>query len=495
LSFKVDVESVCSGKALQMLSASPYEGCAFPLVRKLTFDLIIDLQGRYDWELESDDTDGDEDNDSWESESDDDYPPRKRYVYPQDTTANINAFAQRVKQMAPTVSEMDVTPYDEAEKLFERGSTHILHLAKELFRIVEKHTVITRGSDPLVMYLDLKPIRDLVHIEYFMDRYFSDVLPLITRNARTLQFLDIDVGDADVSGFFRAPGGRGYLEFPSMHTLKINASRNKPSEKAVFKNIVPFPRLLRLSTIFDYPFGDDVVFRGNAGTLEFLELELAPETVSMLREYKVFSPTSHPNLKCVKLRSPAPRIPSAFTTGIECMQFILNIAPGAPVRVVSGLFKHREDLMPALSMLGDHGCIQTLSLPGTTLSLIEAFSLIKSLPLLSGLHTPPLTVGEPPQGVSIAMLPGYVRLTYAPIGKRFRCWHVQADWGTEVNYVEMATFMLLLALACPNFDYAAVERKHREPFMKAMTEKIDEPGFNQDAPRLRRLLFHGRKSC
>ncbi|KAJ2826300.1 hypothetical protein FBU31_003483, partial [Coemansia sp. 'formosensis'] len=482
LSFRVDVESVCSGKALQMLSASPYEGCAFPLVRKLTFDLIIDLQGRYDWELESDDTDGDNDNDSWESESDDDYPPRKRYIYPQDTTANINAFAQRVKQMAPTVSEMDVTPYDEAEKLFERGSTHILNLAKELFRIVEKHTVITRGSDPLVMYLDLKPIRDLVRIEYFMDRYFSDVMPLITRNARTLQFLDIDVGDGDVSGFFRAPGGRGYLEFPSMHTLKINASRNKPSEKAVFKNIVPFPRLLRLSTIFDYPFGDDVVFRGNAGTLEFLELELAPETVSMLREYKVFSPTSHPNLKCVNLRSPAPRIPSAFTTGIECMQFILNIAPGAPVRVIPGLSKHPEDLTPALSMLRNHGCIQTLSLPDTTLSLMVAFSLIKSLPLLSDLHTSPLTVGEPPQGVSMAMLPSHVRLTYAPMGKRFRCWHVKADWGTEVNYVEMATFMLLLALACPNFDYAAVERKHREPFMKAMEEKIDEPVFNQDEP-------------
>ncbi|KAJ2824789.1 hypothetical protein GGI24_003320, partial [Coemansia furcata] len=331
--FRLDLESVYNGKALQMLSAAPYEGCAFPLAHKLTLDLVIDLRGRYNWESESDDTDGDEDSDSLESENDDGYPAQKRYIYPQDTAANINAFAQRVKQMAPTVSEIDVTPRDEAKRLFARGCMHILHLAEELFGIVEKHTVITRGSDPLVMYLDLKPIRDLVRIEYFMDRYFSDVMPLITRNARTLQFLDIDVGDADVSGFFRAPGGRGYLEFPSMHTLKINASRNnKPSEKAVFKNIVPFPRLQRLSTIFDYPFGDDVVFRGNAGTLEFLELELAPETVSMLREYRVFSPTSHPNLKCVSLKSSAPRIPSAFTTGIECMQFVLNIAPGAPVR-------------------------------------------------------------------------------------------------------------------------------------------------------------------
>ncbi|KAJ2812535.1 hypothetical protein H4S07_001336 [Coemansia furcata] len=423
--FRVDLESVYSGKALQMLSAAPYEGCAFPLVRKLTFDLVIDLRGRYDWELESDDTDSDDDDDDdQESERDDGYPTQKRYIYPQDTTANIAAFAQRVKQMAPTVSEMDVIPHDEAERLFQRGNVHILHLAEELFRIVEKHTVITRGSDPFVMYMDLKPIRDLVRIEYFMDSYFSDVMPLICRSARTLQSLDIDVGDADVSGLFRAPGGRGCLGFPRMHTLKIRASRNyKPPHKAVFKNIVPFPRLQRLSATSDCPFSDDVLFRGNAGTLEFLELELAPETVSMLRTYK------------------------------------------------------------------------TLSLPGTTLSLIEAFSLIKSLPLLSDLHTSPLTVGEPPQGVSMAKLPSHVRAAYAPIGKRFHCWHVKADWGTEVNYVELAIFMLLLALACPNFDYAAVERKYREPFMMAMKEMIDEPGFNQDAPRLRRLLFHGRKSC
>ncbi|KAJ2822542.1 hypothetical protein GGI24_003915, partial [Coemansia furcata] len=364
---------------------------------------------------------------------------QKRYIYPQDTAANITAFVQRLKQMVPMVSEIDVTPHGDAKRLFYRSSIHNLHLAEQLFRIVEKHTVITCGSMLLVTYFDLKRIRDLVRIEYFMDRYSSEVMPLIRRSAQTLQFLDIDVGDADVSGFFRAPGGRGYLEFPSMHTLRIHALRNnRPSQKVVFKNIVPFPRLLRLSATFNYPFGDDVVFRGNAGTLEFLELELATEMVSMLREYKVFSPTSHPNLKCVSLKSPASHKPNAFTTGIECMQFILNIAPGAPVRVVPGLSKHPEDLTPALSMLGDHGCIQTLSLPDTSLSLTEAFSLIKSLPLLSDVHTLPLTVGEPPQGVSMAMLPSHVRLTYAPMGKRFRCWHVKADRGTEVYYVEMA---------------------------------------------------------
>ncbi|KAJ2840722.1 hypothetical protein FBU31_000182 [Coemansia sp. 'formosensis'] len=392
--------------------------------------------------------------------------------------------------MVPAVSEIDVTSCEYLDYLFMNNDRHIFHFAEGIFGIVEKHTVFTDGIADLVSHLNLEPIRDLVRINYFMDTHSADMILLIRRSAQTLQFLDIDVRNIDVSGCLSDPDGGGYLEFPSMHTLKICTSNIEPSKKAVFKNFVPFPRLQRLSTTSDYPFGDDVLFRGNANTLEFLELELTHETVSMLREYRVFSPTSPPNLKCVNLRSPAPHIPSAFTTGIECMQFILNIAPGAPVRVVPGLSKHREDLTPALSMLRDHACIHILSLPFTSLTLIEAIALIRSLPLLSDLYTWDLATGELPQGISIAMLPSYVRATYSPIGKRFRCWYVNVALVHEGIYVEIATCMLLIALACPSFNYAAVDREQRESFMMAMDEKINEPEFSQDVPRLRRLLFN-----
>ncbi|KAJ2811666.1 hypothetical protein H4S07_001913, partial [Coemansia furcata] len=484
-----DIGSVYSGKALQMLSAAPYEGCAFPLVREIIFELTSEPDDCYDSELESNDAD-DDDNNSSESESDGNNASRDEHTYPRDITANITAFAQRIKKMASAVSEIDVIPSEDVDYLVIDNNRHILHLAEEIFGIVEKYTVFTDGIADLVSHLNLEPIRDLVRINYFMDTHSADMILLIRRSAQTLQFLAIDVSNTDVSGCFSDPDGGGYLEFPSMHTLRICTCNIESSKKTVFKNIVPFPRLQRLSATSDYPFGDDIVFRGNAGTLEFLELELAPETVSMLRKYKVFTPTSHPNIKCVIIRSPAPRIPSAFTTVTDYMQFVLSIASGAPVRVVPGLSKHPEDLTPALSILRDHGCIQTLSLPDTSLSLMEAFSLIRSLPLLSDLHTWDLAIGELPQGVSIAMLPSYVRATYSPIGKRFRCWHVRADWDHEDIYVEVATCMLLIALVCPNFDYAAVDREQREFFMMVMEEKINEPEFSQDAPRLRRLLFN-----
>ncbi|KAJ2052007.1 hypothetical protein GGI08_005126, partial [Coemansia sp. S2] len=211
--FELDIGSVFSGKALQLLSHAPYEGCSFPLVRKLVFDLTFYDESFYR-SVEADDSDSD-----YGSDFDgDEYTSWNRNIYTSDSAANMAAFAKRVKQMVPIVSEIDVTPVGDAEKLFESGNTTIIDLCKQLFGIVKKHTVITRGSDPMVLHMDMKPIRDLVRIEYFMDRYCTDVMSLITRNARTLQHLDINVSNADMTGLVRGARSGGYLKYPQMHT-------------------------------------------------------------------------------------------------------------------------------------------------------------------------------------------------------------------------------------------------------------------------------------
>ncbi|KAJ2867187.1 hypothetical protein GGH94_000990 [Coemansia aciculifera] len=543
---KLDIKSVFTGKALQLLSDAPYEGCSFPLIRKLRFELTSDEEGYYDQEPVRDnnqepvrDNDGEpvhndngvlegdngqelvrnnhweaENGNGWDPESDNGwdpesavdwalegfesyYTPRNRYIFPPDTAANITAFVQRIKQMAPTISEIDVINDYHKDHLLSGRDDYILDLVRQLFGVVEKHTVISRDNYSMVKYLDLEPFRDLVHIHYSMDKYFTDVVvSLIPRSARTLQSLNIDVCKIGATILVSHPAGGGYLEYPCLHTLKVSSfSRHGPSHKAVLNDIVPFPRLLRLTVSYCCPFGDDILFRGNAATLEYLKVVLLPETVSMLRKYRVFTPTSHPNLKCVVIGMSSSDMPDAFATGAEYMKFVLSIAPGASVREIVELNEYPEDRTLALSMLKDHGCIQILSLPDIILSLWEAISLVKSLPLLSDLRTFSLTVGELPQGVSMTMLPGHVRATYAPMGKRFRCWHVRASRFVDVNYVELATCMLSLALACPNFDYAAVDGDHREEFMKAMQDKIAEPEFSQNEPRLRRLLFSGWKNC
>ncbi|KAJ2116784.1 hypothetical protein IW146_001267 [Coemansia sp. RSA 922] len=256
---------------MQLLSNAPYNDWSFPLVCELTFCLVSDDDDRdsdynstsddYDsWESESDDTDSDsqepdrDSDDDRETDSDDYYTP--------DTTANIAAFVQRVKQMAPTVRKIEVIPYARANNLLKRREVHILDLVQQLFGTVEKHTEVAYGRDLTIGYLDLESTRDLVRIQYFMDQSADAAMQLIYRNVRTLQHLDLDVGEADVTGLVRDPNGGGYLEYPCLHTLKIHSVYERVlSEEAIFKDVVPFPRLSRLS-VWPYLFGDDVLFRG-----------------------------------------------------------------------------------------------------------------------------------------------------------------------------------------------------------------------------------------
>ncbi|KAJ2831402.1 hypothetical protein GGI24_001585 [Coemansia furcata] len=145
-----------------------------------------------------------------------------------------------------------------------------------------------------------------------------------------------------------------------------------------------------------------------------------------------------------------------------------------------------------LSAIGEYASIQVLSMKDLVLKIWDAITLIKSLPLLSDLCTQAPTLGILPLDAEDEDLHDYVLRTYAPMGERFRCW--KAIIAGDIDFKMLATCMLLLALICPNFDYAAVDKDKREQLMDALKKKIEESGFRQHAPRLRRLLFDGWNS-
>ncbi|KAJ2335701.1 hypothetical protein GGI00_001226 [Coemansia sp. RSA 2681] len=481
LDVRLDITTVLNGQALQLLLGSPYAGCALPLVRKISFELD---HIKYEFPSYGNADDHAQGNDR-------SFGLVSVEANVLEPTINIAAFVRQVKKMLPSVKQVEVVPGCEAENDFGHGSTE-RDLALRLFGIVETRSTITRGCYLFVKYADLEPIRDLVHIECDIVGLDQATILLTRRSAQTLQLLQIRFKcEADIVGLIGDANSGRYLEYPCLHKLKLSSyDKITPSMSSVFSGAMPFPSLRHLSISCDYPFADDVLFRGNSATLESLEVTPHPATVAMLTSCNLFTPTSHPKLQCVDIGELPSLAPGHFPDIGTYLRFVLSIAPGASVRVIPNLPSNNSDLSSALSMFGDHLHIQVLSMPGTLLSLWDIISLIKSLPLLSDLATQPVVLGEMPQGITVADLPAYVRVAYSSMGKRFRCWH-QKYYYSRPDYAKLATCMLLLALVCPNFDYAAVQEKHREEFMEAMRVQIAEPGFSQDAPRLRRLLFDG----
>ncbi|KAJ1822611.1 hypothetical protein GGH91_001022 [Coemansia sp. RSA 2671] len=458
LTIHLGVRDIYAGKSLQLLSQAPYVGCAFPLVRKLSFDILACNV------------------------------PKLVKDYPPNTEANIVVFVQRIKEMAPATSEVYVTNDDELGKLLQRKNACLADLIKRLFETMETTTISFYDSLKFDC-IDKENIRNLVRLKCSTHRQEDMVLSLVRRNAQTLRAIDIFAFAAfDFTGVVRNPDDGKYLEYPCLHRLKfISPNHTLVSKPSPLEGAVPFPCLRFLQLECDYPFGDDVIFRGNSSTLEYLALVPSVKLVEALGRYKVFTPTSHPKLGCVVIEVLSNFSRRAFDSADAYLRFALSIAPGASVRVVPSLSRYGVDISPELPRLYGHVSIQVLHLVGTDISLLGAIALIKALPLLSDLNVSAPTLGELSESFQEDELPDHLRTTYAPMGRRLRCLYIY----NKCNFNDLATCMLLLALICPNFDYVVVTSAYRGMLMEAMRKRIEKPLFSNYAPRLRRLLFNG----
>ncbi|KAJ2444966.1 hypothetical protein GGF42_006146 [Coemansia sp. RSA 2424] len=462
LIIELDERGIYSGDTLPILSCMPNVDRAFPLVRIITFLVIMD-----------------------------DEPASAL----SDAEDNICAFARRIKQLAPIARDIRVWPQD-FDRVPSIVSFYFGSLVTYLFQLGDRVEYLHYGESDLAMALLPDKISNLVRIKYNCRSNAMHIAQLVRQNAPTLQYVDIDSEqDIDISGLIQAADSSSYVVYPRLAALKLwGPSYYHEQQRPVFISAIPFPCLQSLSVGRDYPFGDDTFFRGNAATLKYLEMWVDNSAAIMLCRYNVFTPASHPKLQCVKIGDSNGAPPDSFATEAEAMRFYLSIAPNASVREIKGALTAAETVLAFAPALDSRSaCIQVLSLPFVSLTLWDVVSLIKSLPLLSDLHSRYPSIGQLPTGVALSDLPAYMRSTYGSVGLRFRCWHLER--ARVRSFADIAMCTLLLALICPNFDYAVTEPEEREPFMKQMEEEIVTDKFKQYSPRLRRLLFHGWQGC
>ncbi|KAJ2051733.1 hypothetical protein GGI08_005189 [Coemansia sp. S2] len=319
------------------------------------------------------------------------------------------------------------------------------------------------------------------------------LMQLARHNAPTLRTLKISLGKVENLTQHLQNADGCYVQYPSLRVLELGTclswdiEEQEQEQLPVFPGATPFPNLRYLSFKGSYPFGDDTPFRGNADTLEYLSMALYSRVIGILKERQVFTHDSHPKLQCVSLMLFQTRTRAMLDTDVPYMQTALSIGPNACVRH----FEHDIDsseLQFVIPSLDGYTCIQVLSLSSMSMDLWDVMALVKALPNLTDLHTIFAKPEAWPSGILDQNLPAYVIANYAPIGERFRCWRAElydADVKVAVKY------MLLLALVCPNFDYAAVLSGDRELFMAHMKKIISSNGYRQHATRLRRLLFGG----
>ncbi|KAJ2909268.1 hypothetical protein GGI21_002052 [Coemansia aciculifera] len=453
----MDAASIYDGTAHHILSCQPYDGCAFPFARKLLLNLVVD--GTTDDNLANS----------------------------PETSANIAAFAQRIKQISPELSYIHVV----SERRSSRGvgfNTNYNRLATQMIQLSANIEYSEFCGSRVSVTLQLDVVTYLACIMCNSELNSGQFALLARLNANTLQILEPrSQRFSDIASLIRNVDGV-YASYPQLHTLQLNdvLCDDFNTERPRFEGVIPFPSLKILRIMDCYPFGDDTPFRGNADTLELLTTSWDVTAASVIINHGVFSLTSHPKLKFVSVCHRSRVVPDAFATTAEALQFALNIGAQAPVREIRRA-KSGPELAFAFSLLGDYACIRVLILPYACLDVLGVIAMVKSLPLLSDLHSTFPNVGLLPTGVSLDEFPAYVIRTNVMVGERFRCWNFENN--TPKSYEDAAKCILLLALVCQNYSCTVSPRSVREELGSALRDSIFSDMFRSFERQLQHFLF------
>ncbi|KAJ2834295.1 hypothetical protein FBU31_001788 [Coemansia sp. 'formosensis'] len=399
--------------------------------------------------------------------------------------ANLSAFVQRIKYMVPLVNEVSVNPDDHHLRFGGIASHHLGDVISQLYCLANRVSYYCRDYSYIIKEVMFDEICNLASVVYDGEGLGNQFTHLARQNAPTLQSLTIYTHDEELStsNLIRDVGG-SCVVYPCLRKLKLSMEYDIDESISFGSNVpVLFPRLQHLGLGGNYAFDKYVFFKGNAASLECMSVSLDSSMVHMIRRYNLFTPTSHPNLRNVKVTFCSDFIPTLFPAATDAIQFALDIGPGAPVREIStSIFA--KTLLPVYPFLGLHTCTQVLSLGHTPLVLWDAIVLIQSLHLLTDLHAGAVSLGTIPDGVTRKALPAYVISKYAPMGQRFRCWHLVNICGNSVS--STVECLLLLALVCPNFDYSSPFVFRCESYRKPMQDALASDMFKDHASRLQR---------
>ncbi|KAJ2461611.1 hypothetical protein GGF42_000083 [Coemansia sp. RSA 2424] len=277
LIIELDEWAIYSGKAVKMLSSAPYDGCAFPLVRKIALFIFMDRTSEiYDTDdpdesSESDGSDYAHDTDSpsgtlnrrrikalfgrnsqhylcdadWVSEMDgSDRAGMANAAGPSDIQANVSAFLQRIKQMAPKLGEIAVqpTPFRYPPR---SSSCYFGDLVSRLFQLTDRIAYSNSDTPSVSVELQQSWVCGLTHISYSMSLNHDPFVQLAQRNALTLQSLVIGQQEqVRLGAFIQKADGSGYIVYTRLLTLKLlGLPEVDEPQLQVFPGAVSFPNL------------------------------------------------------------------------------------------------------------------------------------------------------------------------------------------------------------------------------------------------------------
>ncbi|KAJ1733843.1 hypothetical protein LPJ61_001364 [Coemansia biformis] len=242
-------------------------------------------------------------------------------------------------------------------------------------------------------------------------------------------------------------GQNRVITYPSLSRLYLLGQVDE--QKRYFPPLMhaaPFPALVELHINMDYPFCDDLPFRGNEHCLRKTHIVLDPSTIRRLASSGFLLNSKRRALRSVVLGHGGEAV-SSHTESAVYEGFFCKIVPMLQHLTIIEGTAMSQALLTLVSNRKEPLGLRTLSM-FIDMSLTQCISLVQSLPSLERLFCRPLTLDAEFAGMDIQDVARQLRARYRPLGRRLRrilFKNISSDPSWET-----CACMLILADLCPH---------------------------------------------
>ncbi|KAJ2491317.1 hypothetical protein IWW37_002399 [Coemansia sp. RSA 2050] len=398
---------------------------------------------------------------------------------------NIRRFVACIKEMLPYVQNVDIIckgnyRHQEAQLCQKLERWLGVYFSPEVTLGIFKSKMIL----PFTM---APPISvSITKIDHIWTNDSGATLAFIHRLAPTLQTIEITYKTMSRTERLFLDSNDKLVMYPSLQSLVLSSwVQEKITYRPVFEHLVPFPKLKKLRINMEYPFGDDLLFRGNSETLELLHIELDIQTIVMMKKYSIFTGNKFKRLHNISAECNTHRIGgdpfvsfvfTNFVAGMSSANQALSLDDGSAMKYS----------VSNLTMCSDLAGIMSLNLKNANLTFSQIIILLHKMKLLTGLKCEFAGLGSEYENIPPADRPKRARASCANSGKHFK--HMTL-LGYLVDMCNVAECAILLALACPKLSSFYMQESLKQEFNNKITIALQSEPYSQYADSAQHLLF------
>ncbi|KAJ2688907.1 hypothetical protein IWW39_001869 [Coemansia spiralis] len=337
-------------------------------------------------------------------------------------------FAHRLRQMTPAATGVNVifrSPSSTTKK--NRGQCNMLVLQLCRGNISRLH--VKSQTECALPTLKLHSLTGLTSITQGFSMASVPFAQVAYLNADTLQELNL-LRIEEVGWRTLIYGGTKTSAVYSCLTKLLLAvwGNDDDSAWAAIEDAVSFPALSEMTLMPNYPFSDDLLFRGNGRTLQNMFIPFMAPSKDVLRQFNVLNRSGATRMGLIEIDLPG-HIDEMFLTlrsDAHIMQQIRSILGATTVLTLVGTVSVRL-LLRALKTAANTAVLRKLNVFSHPLGVSEALSIISAIPSLVTLST---AISEPVstiEDIPVSELPCALRERYPQGNSNFRRLYVFCD--------------------------------------------------------------------